>query len=274
MDAEKRKLIVKEIGYWRNNRLLPEQYCDFLLNLYLENPAERPVSQSGMLMRAVRHSNWKIWFSITLLTAVFSYVFLNFTSFPLPMQIGCALLLVGVCYGAAYVQRKKRGNAGYLPAGAGSLSLLLIGIFIIRQHQMEGPIPLIAHLVLCGIVWLFVGIAMRMSILHLFGWIGMGVVYGALLLRAGVDGWGQLQIGWLPFCVLFVWLGWLLQHKAKEAGTAFLAAGALFWFAPEICGFAASVGNEPLLQLFFLAKIGVAGTILFLFRTKWIEWVV
>lgn len=33
---QKTKLIVNEIKHWRKNKLLPEQYCDFLLALYLQ----------------------------------------------------------------------------------------------------------------------------------------------------------------------------------------------------------------------------------------------
>ena len=36
MDENRKQIIIKEIGYWKNNKLLPEQYCDFLLALYTE----------------------------------------------------------------------------------------------------------------------------------------------------------------------------------------------------------------------------------------------
>jgi hypothetical protein len=37
LDNEKRNLVVKEIEAWRRSKLLPEQYCDFLQNLYLDD---------------------------------------------------------------------------------------------------------------------------------------------------------------------------------------------------------------------------------------------
>lgn len=40
MDDHRRKIIINEIKYWKQNRLLPEHYCDFLLNLYTEGSLE------------------------------------------------------------------------------------------------------------------------------------------------------------------------------------------------------------------------------------------
>ncbi|WP_079509780.1 hypothetical protein [Mesobacillus jeotgali] len=36
MDDHRRKIITNEIQYWKQSKLLPEHYCDFLLNLYTE----------------------------------------------------------------------------------------------------------------------------------------------------------------------------------------------------------------------------------------------
>lgn len=47
MDNRK-EIIIKEIQYWRENKLLPEQYCNFLLALYTEGDSSqnRPSNQS------------------------------------------------------------------------------------------------------------------------------------------------------------------------------------------------------------------------------------
>ncbi|WP_456278254.1 hypothetical protein [Bacillus sp. AK128] len=36
MNSERKQIIIKEIEYWKTNRLLPEQYCNYLLTLYSE----------------------------------------------------------------------------------------------------------------------------------------------------------------------------------------------------------------------------------------------
>jgi len=40
MDDHRKKIIVNEINYWKQNRMLPGHYCDFLLNLYTEGISE------------------------------------------------------------------------------------------------------------------------------------------------------------------------------------------------------------------------------------------
>ncbi|MEH7236052.1 hypothetical protein [Bacillus sp. JJ1562] len=36
MNQDRKKIIINEILYWRENKLLPEAYCNFLLSLYTE----------------------------------------------------------------------------------------------------------------------------------------------------------------------------------------------------------------------------------------------
>ncbi|KIQ94791.1 hypothetical protein LH47_01161 [Anoxybacillus thermarum] len=36
MEQKRKEIIINEIKYWKQTRLLPEQYCDFLLALYTE----------------------------------------------------------------------------------------------------------------------------------------------------------------------------------------------------------------------------------------------
>lgn len=100
MEPEKRKIIVNEIDNWRKSKLLPEQYCDFLLNLYLEDPAERPKKLLGISTVSIMNSGWKSWILvISSIALIFLYV-LNFTSFGLPLQIASGALLLIILYWA------------------------------------------------------------------------------------------------------------------------------------------------------------------------------
>lgn len=36
MDNPKKQIIINEILFWKQNKLLPEHYCDFLMTLYTE----------------------------------------------------------------------------------------------------------------------------------------------------------------------------------------------------------------------------------------------
>jgi uncharacterized membrane protein len=41
MNAQRKKIIMTEINYWKQNKLLPEHYCDFLITLYTEGNHEQ-----------------------------------------------------------------------------------------------------------------------------------------------------------------------------------------------------------------------------------------
>jgi hypothetical protein len=78
---EKRRILILEIEHWRKSKLLPEHYCDFLLNIYLEDSSEKPTSGSGFLgvtPSAIKNSNWKIWIMIFAVLALISFTALNF----------------------------------------------------------------------------------------------------------------------------------------------------------------------------------------------------
>ncbi|AJD91486.1 hypothetical protein JMA_21690 [Jeotgalibacillus malaysiensis] len=40
MDKKRKETIVQEINYWKQNKLLPDAYCDFLMNLYTSGEGE------------------------------------------------------------------------------------------------------------------------------------------------------------------------------------------------------------------------------------------
>ena len=128
MDAEKRKVIVREIDHWRRSKLLPEHYCDFLLNLYTDETTPKPASLMGVSATSVANSNWKIWLVIMAVIAALALSALNFNSFGMPMQIGISTLFVIICYAFAYRQFSKAPIVSYLLCGISSIAMLLLGL--------------------------------------------------------------------------------------------------------------------------------------------------
>ncbi|TBL78105.1 hypothetical protein [Paenibacillus thalictri] len=273
---EKKKIIVKEIEHWRRSKLLPEHYCDFLLNLYLE---EHNQKQSGGWLgispKAVRDSNWKIWIIVFGLLAIISFVSLNFNSFEFPLQIGVSIVFLIICYVIGAVKREKSPLLSHILFGVASLFLLFIGVYLLKQHDLNTPNTIVAHVVFCSFVWIMSGIACRLIIFQLCGWVGLVFAYGWLLHhQLDTITWGTLQLSWIPLSFLFVWIGWLVHQKLKQAGIVFLLLGCIVWFMPEFYGIMYSevLGSE-VLQLSLMGKIIIGGIMLFALRKKWTEWV-
>ncbi|AGT32820.1 membrane protein [Geobacillus genomosp. 3] len=135
MNRRRRETIIREIEYWKRSRLLPEQYCDYLLALYTEGDGrprsrQRPGSLAAGLCLLLPAAALAIYFTElsfvlqTLLLSLFLSVCLllvwrwrkerQLLHFPL---IGSAwLLLMGTVAGSSY----------YFPGQSGALTVAVL----------------------------------------------------------------------------------------------------------------------------------------------------
>ncbi|MEF3304651.1 hypothetical protein [Paenibacillus sp. GYB003] len=273
MEQEKRKIIIYEIEHWRRSKLLPEHYCDFLLNLYDAASTERDGRVSGLSKSAIAGSDWKSWLIGCVFAAVIAFVVFHFNSFRLPLQIMSVVAIVGLCYGVGFWYSRRTPFIGYGLVGAGSVALLGAGFYLLRANGLDEPPLLLAYVAFCSFVWIFVGLAARMGLFHYCGWCGLMLVYAYLLHERTRLDWIGAELSWLPLCVIFAWLGWLLHRASKQVGAVLLLVGFTLWWMPELYGMYAGVTDGLLLQLLFLGKLAVAGSVLFGLRKKWSEWV-
>lgn len=275
MDPEKRRTIVNEIEHWRRSKLLPEQYCDFLMNLYLEDPADRPKKVLGLSASSIRDSNWKVWLGIGASAVLFFLSVFHFSSFQFPLQIAIGVLLLLCLYTTASVQRKKRPAFSYALFGISSAFLLFFGVFMMWLHGNYSENSLAMFIVLCSIVWLVTGLAAGISVLHLCGWVGLMFGYNWFLNDQGaVPNVLLLEVAWLPLSIIFCWVGWLLHQKFSRASGVLFLISVLAWFMPEIYGMLYEAEMlDAYIQLLWVGKIVIAGIVLFTLRRKWTEWV-
>jgi hypothetical protein len=267
-------MIVFEIEYWRKHKLLPEQYCDFLQNLYLEQPGERPSGPFGLSASAIRNSHWTRWMFIFSIFALICFVVLHFNSFPAILQIVTAVLTAAVCYSAGFSLRRTRPAAGYVWLAAGNLGIIGFTLLLLWLHGLANPLNMLLAFTACGVISLGVGLAAGTGGLQFCGWLMLLCVYGyALTARSGESAWPWLELHWLPVCMLFIWLGWALHSRNQSFSAGLLSAGGLVWFFPQfIEGFYSGFTEQ--VQYLLLAKLILAGGVLFGFRKRWAEWIV
>ncbi|MBP1992838.1 hypothetical protein [Paenibacillus eucommiae] len=276
MEDGKRKIIVKEIEHWRRSRLLPEHYCDFLMNLYLEEGMEKPKSLMGVPADSIARSNWKIWLLIMAIIGIFSFSALNFNSFGIPLQIGVSVLVGLIGYTLGFRRRKGAPLIANLVCGITSLFILFIGLYIMDGQQIDSSSAYVTFIASCSLIWLLCGLFGKIGSLHFSGWIGLMGTYGWMLVhKLQSPIWWSLELTWLPVSLLFVWIAWLVHHKSKENSGILFLVGFLTLFAPEGISFLTSVGvTMQIIQFSFMCKLVAAGIVLFLLRKKWIEWVI
>jgi hypothetical protein len=273
LDADKRKTIVYEIEHWRKNKLLPEHYCVFLLNLYLEDPADRPKKWGGFSPSSIRNSNWKVWILSMGALGLISFIALNFNSFQIPMQISILTLFVLLCYMLGGLSRPKNLTLAYLTLGLGSILLLNVGLYLLQKNNAD-LVFIVAYTVFCSIIWMVTGVTARMPVFHFGGWLVLIMVY-AWVLHHNIDAfdWLALQMSWVPVSLVLFWLGWLFHHNNKQMGAVLLMVGLLVWFIPDVFGLLFTELPHSVLQLSLMVRIAFAGIALYTLRKKWTEWV-
>lgn len=272
LNLEKRETIIKEIQYWRRSKLLPEQYCDFLTNLY--NDEDKIKDSNPVSLQNLQQGSIKIWlFGFGIISLIFM-ISLYFSVFPWPLQIATALCVLVVCYGYSAIYRDRNQTISLLLAGVGSVLTMGFGLWMIALHGLDPDFWQPVLIAGCGLLWSVLGFTLRIGLLHY-----CGIAFWALL-YAGFSGQMrpeasmlELELLWLPLCVLMVWLSWLLYHKVSGVSGVYLGVGVSLWLMPEVDALWLRQGFPDWVSLLLIVKIAAGLALLFIFRKKWITWV-
>ncbi|GAE24723.1 hypothetical protein JCM9140_674 [Halalkalibacter wakoensis JCM 9140] len=90
MDEKRKEIIVNEIKNWKETKLLPAHYCDFLLTLYTEGQQDDKETKQSFVLRWYPFVPFIVIHLLFLLTIVVIY----FTDFSNVMQIAIAVPFV------------------------------------------------------------------------------------------------------------------------------------------------------------------------------------
>ncbi|WP_068784933.1 hypothetical protein [Paenibacillus phocaensis] len=274
MDQDKRKIILKEIDHWRRSRLLPEQYCDFLENLY-KDQTEGSSSRSGFTLKTlIQQGSLKLWSLSFGIISFFFFIVFYFNVFPWGLQIAVALLLSAACYALSAYYRRSKTLFSMSMAGLGSLLLLGFGSWIITIQGWPSGIGTTLLIAFCGFVWLVLGYALQLGIISYCGFACGMLLYAFLLGQMNPDAsWGMLQVFWLPLAAIFFWLSWLGYHRLKAMAPVFFAVSVSLWVMPEADAFLLRDAELSAMPALILLKIIAAFVILFGLRKKWVVWI-
>jgi hypothetical protein len=86
---QKTQTVINEIKYWKNNKLLPDHYCDFLITLYTEG------SENSIKSRKLGKFTYLFYMlAILVSVALIGFLVLYFSDFLKQMQISLRLFLI------------------------------------------------------------------------------------------------------------------------------------------------------------------------------------
>jgi hypothetical protein len=167
MDKERKDIIVKEILYWKDNRMLPEHYCDYLLALYTEG--NRPKNKA-------RKAKGFYFLNIILLLLIpLSLLFIYFTELSFILQMGLLIFftITGVSL-AIYFTNK--GIAPQLPLAVSGLILLLMSVELASHFFPHHNTALYGALMLNCLLWIAAAWKFRQHYFGISGVVGLIII--------------------------------------------------------------------------------------------------
>lgn len=170
---ERSKMIIEEINFWKEHKILPESYCDYLINLYSKGePIEQDENKSW---RSVGRALLLIQLSLILLMVPFSFLVIYFTELHPLMQIGILSLFIAYSLWLLYDFKKRQVNLVYIPLLA-ILFLILISTeylarLILEEHWVSGVIIFFNF-----VMWSVIGKKVNIKYVKYCGMIGLCMV--------------------------------------------------------------------------------------------------
>ena len=152
---DRKKIIINEIKYWKQSRLLPDHYCDFLLTLYSEGEQHFENKNSTSTMT----NQLTIMVCTTIVLAVFGLTFLviYFTDFSLLLQIASIMVFSGVVLLIAMFIKKYDNRFVHLFNLIAAVMIFLGTIQLADAFYPGNSIAIaVATMFNCG-AWLFIG---------------------------------------------------------------------------------------------------------------------
>lgn len=175
MDEARKNIVLREIKYWKEHRLLPEQYCDFLITLYTEGSETEPKTEKktfsfkNLILQLINA------FIISLL--MMTFVVIYFTELSIDLQIALLIVFVSISLsGAIFFYKKNHSFFFHIALITGILILFLGSVNTVSTIFSGTQIGLILMILLNCLFWVFLGFKLRLKYLTISG------IAGALLL--------------------------------------------------------------------------------------------
>ncbi|WP_077618835.1 hypothetical protein [Bacillus sinesaloumensis] len=166
MNQDRKKIIVNEILYWRENRLLPEAYCNFLLSLYTEGEGITPPATKSTPTR-------KTFFTILGIGLLLPVLFLvtYFTEISPILQMVINFIFLIVCILGLVINRK---NSLLIHIGSIILALLILLFSVnVSEHFFNGQGFYLFGIILSNCIsWVLIGVFSRKKYFLIAGILG------------------------------------------------------------------------------------------------------
>lgn len=184
MSNQRKQIIINEITFWKQNKLLPEHYCDFLMTLYTEGELnDELVGSAKNAVKAKENRKTRLWMFfipiISILLVVASFLISSLMIIAIPaILFALVLVIVGV-----KLLKSHEILAPIMHLSA-ALVILAISLNVCLTYFEGNNIALYVTLLVNCALWMIAGIGMRLTYFTVAG--GFGIL--AILIYGGMQG--------------------------------------------------------------------------------------
>lgn len=152
LNKQRKEVIIKEISYWKQSKLLPEHYCNYLLALYSEG--ENNVETESVINKRSYIKPF-IAYTVPLFVPVM-FLVTYFTELSVELQM-LLLMIFALLSSVVYFFFRKEKQYIHIPAIVIAILLLYWNIMLLDYFHFTGN-------------WYFVAIAIHSSCWLSVGW--------------------------------------------------------------------------------------------------------
>ena len=183
MSNQRKQIIVNEIAFWKQNKMLPDHYCDFLTSLYTGGMAEHPeqtVHAKQSILSKERKASTRKFLAFPLL-AIGLLVVLQFVPIDwLSIAVGGIGGLILTLFGIRFAMKKHL--AAPLLHVSGALLVLWMSVKIATTYYVGSNISIYVVLSINCLFWIGLGVWQKLIYFTLAGILGVAVIVGYGLL--------------------------------------------------------------------------------------------
>ncbi|KOS68003.1 hypothetical protein AEA09_05160 [Lysinibacillus contaminans] len=180
MTNPRKKIILNEILFWKQNKLLPEHYCDFLTTLYAEGNELEAIEEANPNRAVLSSEKRKILVvAASVFIGIIALLFVYFTvpSLTLILSIVVAIAAI-VLFIVAFQTAKTNGLLAPVFHVFAAILLFCASIQICTTYFSGNNLVLFSLIAGNCIVWLWSGIKMRLLYFTISGVLGLVVLIG------------------------------------------------------------------------------------------------
>lgn len=179
MSNPKKQIILNEITFWKQNKMLPEHYCDFLMSLYSEGNHQEEIA--GKSKKAIinvekqRNRTISMFFPIS---AMVILLLLFTIQVEWVVMAVAAVFATGCLIGAIYFAKRNHLMAVMLQL-ATALAILGVTLKVSTMYFAGNNEVLFIILIVNCVFWLLSGIMLKIIYFTISGSLGLIAIIGA-----------------------------------------------------------------------------------------------